>query len=159
MRDVRFLLAHPEDGYQGTRSSYWFLVAMTALTTARSLIHMFAPDGGADSIAGLAVEGTAGDNLVHLFGQWGLEQLLLAGVAWVFIARYQFLIPFALLLQLMDWIGRSIVGTVKPLVIDETPPGGIGNVIFPPMIVVALWFALPRLADRGRRARAETEGQ
>lgn len=89
---------------------------------------MFAPDGGANSIAGITVEGVAGDNLVHLFAQWGLEQLILAIVAWVVIVRYRFLIPFVLLLQLFDWL----MGEIKPLVVDSMPPGGIGNIIFVP---------------------------
>ena len=50
MPDFRFLLARPEWGYQGTRASLWFLVALTVLTTARCLVHVFAPDGGAGSM-------------------------------------------------------------------------------------------------------------
>ena len=73
MRDFRYLLATPEQGYQGTKGSFWFTVAFTVLVTVRSLIHMFAPDGGANSIAGFAIEGDAGDNLVHLFAQWGVR--------------------------------------------------------------------------------------
>ena len=52
---------------------------------------LFAPDGGANSIAGIEIAGDAGDNLVHLFAQWGLEQLILAIIAWIVMARYRFL--------------------------------------------------------------------
>ncbi len=144
MRDLRFLLADPDDGYQGTKGSFWFLVAMTVVSTGRSLAHMFLEDGGANSIAGIELEGDGGVNLVHFFGQWGLEQLLLAIVAWVIIARYRFLVPFALLLQLTDWVMRPVMGWLNPLVLEGTAPGQIGSVIFPPMFAVALWFALPR---------------
>lgn len=144
MRNLGYLLASPEQGYRGTRASFWILIAMTVLSTVRSLIHILAPDGGANSIAGIVVEGTAGDNLVHLFAQWGLEQLLLAVVAGVVIARYRFLVPAVIALQLADWLLRSIVGELKPLIVDDIPPGGIGNLIFPPLLAVALWFSLPR---------------
>ena len=148
MRDLRFLLAHPDDGYQGTKASFWFLVALSVLVTVRSLIHMFAPDGGANSIAGITIEGAAGDNLVHLFAQWGLEQLILAIIAWVVIVRYRFLVPLVLLLQLFDWFMRGVMGEIKPLVVDSMPPGGIGNIIFVPLVAVALWFSLPKVGHR-----------
>ena len=144
MRDWRYLLATPDQGYRGTQGPYWFLIAFTVLVTVRSLIHMFAPDGGANSIAGLEVEGDAGDNLVHLFAQWGLEQLILAIIAWIVIARYKFLVPLVLALQLFDWIMRGVLGEIKPLVVDDIPPGGIGNIIFVPMVAIALWFSLPK---------------
>ena len=152
MRDFRYLLATPEQGYRGTKGSFWFLIAMSVLVTVRSLIHMFAADGGANSIAGITVEGDAGDNLVHLFAQWGLEQLILAIVAWVVIVRYRFLVPFVLLLQLFDWLMRGVIGEIKPLVVESMPPGGIGNIIFVPMVAIALWFSLPKAGERPRQA-------
>ncbi len=144
MRNFRYLLARPEQGYRGSAASLWVLVAMTALATVRSLVHIFATDGGANSIAGIEVSGDAGTNLVAIFAQWGLEQLLLAVVAWVIIARYRFLVPAALLLQFADWGLRAGVGGFKPLIVDGTPPGAIGNVVFVPVLAIALWFSLPR---------------
>ena len=152
MRDYRCLLATPEQGYRGTKGSFWFLVAMSVLVTVRSLIHMFAADGGANSIAGITVEGDAGDNLVHLFAQWGLEQLILAIVAWVVIVRYRFLVPFVLLLQLFDWFMRGVMGEIKPLVVESMPPGGISNIIFVPLVAIALWFSLPKAGERPTQA-------
>lgn len=143
MRDLRFLLAHPDHGYRGTTWAFWFLVALTSLATVRSLIHMLAPDGGASTIAGLDTEVAGGQNLIALFGQWGLEQLLLAVVAWVVILRYRFLVPFALLLQLLDQIGRWGVGLLKPLVVDDPPPGEVGTYVLIPLVAIALWFSLP----------------
>lgn len=148
MRDFRYLLPSPEQGYRGSKASFWFLVALAVLVTVRSLIHMFAPDGGAATIAGLAVEGDAGTNLIHLFAQWGLEQLLLAVVAWVVIVRYRFLVPFVLLLQLFDWFMRGVMGEIKPLVVESMPPGGIGNIVLVPLVAVALWFSLPKAGTR-----------
>jgi len=144
MRDLRLLLPRPDDGYHGSRGSFRFLVALTVLTTVRSLIHMFAPGRWGQQHRGLDVEGVAGDNLVHLFGQWGLEQLPLSAVAWVVILRYRILVLLALLLQLVDWAMRWVMGEIKPLDVDGTPPGGIGNFILVPPCAAAPWFALPR---------------
>lgn len=121
MRDLRFLLARPEWGYRGSRTPLWFLVGLTVLTTARSLIHVFAPDGGAGSIAGIDISVARGDDIVAVFGQWGWTQLLLALVGWVVIVRYRFLVPAVLMLQLLDWGGRTLVGLLKPFVVDAPP--------------------------------------
>jgi hypothetical protein len=144
VRDFRFLLPPPSAEYRGSRFSLWFLVFITVLSTARSLVHILAADGGANSIAGIDIDVEGGDNLVALFAQWGWEQLLLALVAWVIIAKYRFLVPLALLLQVLDWGGRWVVGEFKPLVVDAPPPGAIGNLIFLPLSAIALWFALPK---------------
>ena len=144
MRDFKALFPVADTQYRGTALSFWFLVALTVLTTARSLVHMFFPDGGASVIAGLDTSGEAGDNLIHIFGQWGLEQLLLSLLAWVAIWRYRYLVPFVLLLQLLDWGGRLGMGLLKPLVVADPPPGEIGNYIFVPLVAIALWFALPK---------------
>ena len=95
-------------------------------------------------IAGLDTSVEGGDNLIALFGQWGLEQLLLSLLAWVVIWRYRHLVPFVLLLQLLDWGGRFGIGLMKPLVVADPPPGEIGNYIFVPLVAISLWFALPR---------------
>ncbi len=73
-----------------------------------------------------------------------MGQLLLSLVAWVVILWYHYLVPFALLLQVLDWGGRIGIGLMKPVVVSDPPPGEIGNYIFLPLVAIALWFALPR---------------
>jgi hypothetical protein len=144
MRDLRMILPPEGSGYHGARLSYWYLIALTVVTTGRSVVHVFAADGGASSIAGIDIEVAGGDNIVAMFGQWGWSQLLLALVGWLIIVRYPFLVPLALLMQVLDWGGRMLVGGIKPLVIDSPPPGEIGNYIFLPLSLIALWFSLPK---------------
>ena len=149
MRDFSALFPINRTEYRGTTISFWFTVLLTVVTTARSLAHMFLPDGGAGVIAGLDTSVAGGDNLIAIFAQWGLEQLLLSFVAWVIIWRYRHLIPFALLLQLLDWGGRIGIGLMKPVVVDNPPPGEIGSYIALPLVAIALWFALPRKSAGG----------
>jgi len=152
VRDLRFILARPAWGYRGSRASIWFLVALTALTTARSLVHVLAPDGGAGSIAGIDISVAGGENIVAVFGQWGWTQLLLALVGWVVMGRYHFLVPAVLALQLLDWGGRTVVGLAKPFVVDAPPPGAYGNLVLVPLVAIALWLSLPRRAAPGEDA-------
>jgi hypothetical protein len=142
-RQLAAVLPALDEGYRGARGARRFLIGATIVTTARSLVHMFLPDGGMTRIARVDTSGDGGKNVVAMTGQWGLEQLLLAGVSWVAVFRYPALIPFALLLHLLDLAGRIGVGRLKPLVVDRPPPGAIGQVLALPFTAAALWFSLP----------------
>jgi len=130
--------------YRGSRLSFLFLVMLTAITTGRSLAHIFLPDGGAGSIAGIDVAVEGGGNIIAIFGQWGYSQLLLSGLMWVIIFKQRHLVPLALLFQALDWGGRILVGLLKPVEIAAAPPGEIGSYILFPLCVIALWFSMPR---------------
>ena len=76
---------------------FYFLIAIAVAGTVRSLVHLLAPDGGAGTIAPLALDAPGGRNIVAIFAQWGASQLLLALFYWVAILRYRFLTPLMLL--------------------------------------------------------------
>lgn len=141
---MRALTLKMSAGYQGTKFSLVFLIALTTVTTLRSLAHIFLRDGGANSIAGLDVSVAGGSNLIALFAQWGYTQFLLSAMMWgvIFFARY--LVPFALLVQTLDWGGRILIGLMKPVEVASPPPGEIGSYILWPLCLIAVWFALPK---------------
>lgn len=130
--------------YQGSKFSLIFLIVLTAITSLRSLAHVFLPDGGANSIAGLDVSGAGGSNLIALFAQWGYTQLLLSVMMWGVIIFARSLVPFALLVQALDWGGRILVGLMKPVEVASPPPGEIGSYILFPLCAIAVWFSLPK---------------
>ena len=130
--------------YQGTKFSLVFLVVITTVTTLRSLAHVFLPDGGSNSIAGLDVSVEGGNNLIALFAQWGYTQLLLSVMMWAVLAFARSLVPFALMVQALDWGGRILVGMMKPVEVAAAPPGEIGSYVLFPLCLVAVWFALPK---------------
>ena len=69
-----------------------------------------------------------------MFAQWGLEQLILAIIAWVVIVRYRLLVPFVLLLQLFDWFMRGVMGEDQTARCRLDAPGGIGNIVLVPLL-------------------------
>jgi hypothetical protein len=142
-RDFGAVLPPLDAGYGGSRGARRFLVGATVVTTVRSLIHMLLPDGGITRIARVDTDVEGGRNVIAMTGQWGLEQLLLALVSWVAVIRYRALIPFALLLHLLDLVGRIGVGRLKPRVVDRPPPGAIGQVVALPLVAIAFWKSLP----------------
>ena len=131
-------------GYQGSRFSFIFLVLLTSITTLRSLAHVFLPDGGANSIAGLDLSVDGGSNLIAMFAQWGYTQLLLSVMMWGILIFARSLVPFALLVQTLDWGGRILVGQMKPVEVASPPPGEIGSYLLLPLCLIALWFSLPK---------------
>ena len=143
---MRTLTLKMSAGYQGTKFSLVFLIALTTVTTLRSLAHIFLPDGGANSIAGLDVSVAGGSNLIALFAQWGYTQLLLSAMMWGVIVFARYLVPFALLVQTLDWGGRILIGLMKSVEVASPPPGEIGSYILWPLCLIAVWFALPKKA-------------
>jgi hypothetical protein len=137
------------DEYEGSKIATYFLIIVTVIGTVRSLIHIFAPDGGANSIAGLAVTVEGGANLIAIFAQWGASQLLLAFFYWLAILKYRSLIPLMLLTVVIEQVLRIAVGLLKPLEVISPPPGAIGSWIMLPLALVALLISLrgkPRAA-------------
>lgn len=130
--------------YQGSKFSLVFFIVLTSVTSLRSLAHVFLPDGGANSIAGLDVSFAGGSNLIALFAQWGYTQLLLSVMMWGLIVFARSLVPFALLVQSLDWGGRILVGLMKPVEVASPPPGEIGSYVLLPLCLIALWFSLPK---------------
>jgi hypothetical protein len=145
--DPALLLPPARNAYRGPAIATWFLAAYTILATARSLVHVLAPDGGAGSVAGIDISVQGGANIVAIFGQWGLEQLLLALVAWVVLVRYREMVPLALLLAFLDLVGRFVVGQLKPLEIGSPPPGTIGTYVLLPLVLLFLAISIIRRDD------------
>lgn len=143
MRQLSAILPDDTKTYQGDPWVTKFYVFLCLVVTLRSCVHVFRKDGGAASIAGIDLDVEGGQNIVAIFAQWGLEQLLLAGLAWLALIRYRGLIPLILLINLLDNIGRILVGRSKPLRVDKPPPGAYGQVIILPFLAAALWRSLP----------------
>ena len=131
--------------YRGAFLARWVFVLLMLVTIARSLAHIFLPDGGAQSIATIpldtfTVNGAAA--LIHLFGLWGLSQLLFGLLYAIVLWRYQSLIPLMYLFILMEYTGRLLLTFAKPFETNGTAPGAIGNYVLIPLALVMLILSL-----------------
>ena len=118
---------------------------MTVLTVARSLAHIFLPDGGAESIATIPLDSYssgAAAVVIGMFAQWGLTQLMFGLLYVIVLWRYQSLIALMWLFVLVEWTGRLLLGLYKPFETVDTAPGVIGNLIFPLLALIMLALAL-----------------
>lgn len=138
--DPSRLLPGDARDYRGPRIATWIIGGLLVLITARSLIHLLAPDGGAESIATIDTSVEGGANIIGLFGQWGAIQLLLAALLWVLLLRYRGLLPLIALVLLIEPLLRELSGRLKPIETMGTAPGAALNGAA--ILVTALLFYL-----------------
>ncbi len=117
-------------------------MAYLVVITVRSLIHLLAADGGAQSIATIDTSVEGGSNIIAIFGQWGAIQLLLALLLWVLLLRYRGLTPLVLLVFLIEPVLRGFAGHLKPIETIGTAPGAALNWFVVPLMAVLLWLSL-----------------
>ena len=128
--------------YTGSVWALRFLILVTVVSTVRSGVHLLAPDGGAGTIAHIALDVAGGPNIVAIFSQWGASQLLLACVQWAVVLRYRFLVPAMLALLAIEQLLRLLAGYLKPLQVETPPPGAYGTYI---ILVLSLVFGVMSL--------------
>jgi uncharacterized membrane protein HdeD (DUF308 family) len=121
--DIKRVLPKDPSTYKGHKSIRIITAVYLFIVVIRSCVHLFASDGGANSIAGIDVSVEGGDNIIAIFHQWGAIQLILAGFLVVLFFRYPGLTPLVVLTLTIDPIMRAIAGQMMPVTSQSTPPG------------------------------------
>lgn len=130
-----------DNQYGGSKIAQYAFLLITAATIIRSLIHVFAPDGGAQSIATIPLDTyptAASASVIMIFSLWGLSQLLMGFVYLGVYLKYKSLIPAMYVLLIFEYAMRIVIGQMKPIVTSGTAPGSVGNWIMVPVCVVLL---------------------
>jgi hypothetical protein len=117
---------------------------LAAISLVRSCIHVFAPDGGAGSIAGMDLSVAGASGIVFAFGLWGSAQLIYALVQLTVVIRYRSLVPAMYLLLFVEILLRMLVGRLKPVTFAHTPPGAIGNYVLLPLSLLMVAWCVSR---------------
>ena len=135
------LPAKADNTIRGSKLPFYVFILLATIGVVRSCIHIFSPDGGAGSIAGMDL--SAGANvIIFAFALWGAEQLIYALIQWVVILRYRSLVPLMWGIQFLETLGRKFIGSLKPVTCAHTPPGAIENYIYLGLAVAMLALAL-----------------
>ena len=140
--NVSRLLPPDPTNYLGAMIAFWLTALYLVLITVRSCIHLFAADGGAQSIATIDTAVAGGNNIIAVFGQWGATQLLLALLLWVLLLRYRGLLPLVILVLFVEPFFRALAGQLKPIETMGTAPGAALNWYAVPVLAVLLYLAL-----------------
>jgi hypothetical protein len=134
---------HINNTYTGQPIALYTFYIITFITIVRSLIHILAPDGGAQSIATIPLDTysvESANTVIFMFGLWGISQLLLGILFLIITIRYKALIPLMYLFIFTEYTLRLILGFFKPITLTGVAPGGIGNYVF--IILSILLFML-----------------
>lgn len=143
-----FLPAKADNTLRGSKIPYYLLILTAIVWTIRSCIHIFSPDGGAGSIAGMDLNVSGANEVIFAFALWGAEQLIYTLLQWIVLLRYRSLVPLMWGVQLLETLGRILVGHLKPVTFSHTPPGEIGNYVYLvlslAMLAYSLWSAMKK---------------
>jgi hypothetical protein len=121
--DIKKLLPNNPTKFEGFRTVRIVTAIYLLVMVVRSCIHLFAADGGAQSIAGIDTSVEGGNNIIAIFHQWGAIQLILAVLLFVLFFRYPGFTPLILLTLALDPVMRFIAGQMMSLTTTGTPPG------------------------------------
>ena len=121
--DIKRLLPNNPTKFEGFRALRIVTAIYLLVMVVRSCIHLFAADGGAQSIAGIDTSVEGGDNIIAIFHQWGAIQLILAMLLFVLFLRYPGFTPLILLTLALDPVMRFIAGQMMSVTSTGTPPG------------------------------------
>ena len=137
--DIKKVFPKNPSRYEGFRIIRFIAVLFIFVMVVRSCIHLFASDGGAQSIAGIDTSVEGGDNIIAIFHQWGAIQLILALLLLVLFFRYPGLTPLILLTLALDPVLRYVAGQQMSLTTTGTPPGeALNGVAFYLLLVLFL---------------------
>lgn len=117
--------AKADNTVRGTKLPLYFFILIAVIGTVRSCIHIFSHDGGAGSIAGMNLDVSGANEVIFAFALWGV--------------------------QLLETLGRILVGQIKPVTFAHTPPGAYQNYIYlvlsVAMLVLSLWSGRKALRE------------
>ncbi|MEY3635730.1 MAG: hypothetical protein RL147_159 [Actinomycetota bacterium] len=121
--DIKKVFPNNPSRFEGFRLIRLIAALYMFVMVGRSCIHLFAADGGAQSIAGIDTTVEGGDNIIAIFHQWGAIQLILALLLLVLFFRYPGLTPLILLTLTLDPVLRFVAGQMMSITATGTPPG------------------------------------
>ena len=134
-----------DNSYNGHKLALYFFYFITLVTIGRSCIHIFASDGGAQSIATIRLDTfTQGgaEGVIYLFAQWGIAQLMV-GLMYLMVAlRYRRLIPLMYVFIFIEWSSRIVLAFFKSIETAGVAPAAILQFVMVLVIPVVFYLSI-----------------
>lgn len=141
-----FLPPSTNDRYHGALASARFLTLVSVLTILPGAIHVFLPDGGAGTIAGIDL-GAGRAVIVALFAWAGATQIAFGLATLVVSLRYRDLVPLMLALVVLERALHALNGWVLKAGSGHHPPEHYAVLVALPLLLAALAGSMrPRAA-------------
>ncbi|HUA36759.1 MAG TPA: hypothetical protein VMA09_24350 [Candidatus Binataceae bacterium] len=128
--------------YRGSIVSAYFLTLFSVLTIVPGCIHVFTPDGGAGSIAGINLVQN-GRVIVALFAWAGATQIAFGLTTLVVSLRYRTFVPIMLALVIVERTLHALDAWIlKGGPSGHHPPEHYGVLVVLPLLLAALALSL-----------------
>jgi hypothetical protein len=136
-----FLPPSTNEQYRGAPSAAYLLAFVAVGTILPGCVHVFLPDGGAGTIAGLDL-GPAAPTIVALFAWAGATQIAL-GLAMLGVAlRYRSLVPPVLALVILERALHAVNGWILKPGSGHHPPEHYAVLATLPVLVLAFVLSI-----------------
>jgi hypothetical protein len=146
-----------DNKFRGYKIALYVFYVLTAVTLWRSQHHLFAADGGAQSIATIPLDKLSemgATAVIGVFGLWGLSQLIIAFIYLIASLRYKSMIPMLYVLMLIEYLFRAFYfPTSKPIPTAGTAPGALINLPF--IILTITMIVLIILSSKKKEYKIE----
>jgi hypothetical protein len=132
-----------DNTYKGHKLGLYFFFFITLVTIGRSCVHIFAADGGAQSIATIPLDTfsqNGAEAVVFIFAQWGIAQLMVGFMYLLVALRYRCLTPLMYLFLFFEWSSRIALGFFKSMETAGVAPAAIVQLVL--VLVIPVMFFL-----------------
>lgn len=140
--NATFLPPSTKADYRGSLASAYFLSLFSTVTIVTGCIHVFAPDGGAGSIAGINLVQN-GRVIIAIFAWAGATQIAFGLAMLIVSLRYRTLVPLMLALAIVERTLHALDAWVlKAVPSGHHPPEHYGVLIVLPLLLIAFVLAI-----------------
>ena len=147
---LRKIFPHQVDNtYSGHKLELYFFFLITLVTIGRSCVHIFAADGGAQSIAAIPLDTYSqggAEAVIFIFAQWGIAQLMVGFIYLLVAWRYRRLIPLMYVFLFFEWSSRIALGFFKSIETAGVAPAAIAQLVLV-LLIPVMFFLSTRQAN------------
>ena len=147
---LRKIFPHQVDNtYSGHKLGLYFFFLITLVTIGRSCVHIFAADGGAQSIATIPLDTYSqggAEAVIFIFAQWGITQLMVGFIYLLVAWRYRRLIPLMYVFLFFEWSSRIALGFFKSIETAGVAPAAIAQLVLV-LLIPVMFFLSTRQAN------------
>lgn len=153
MKDIfdRLFPVKVDNNYTGYPIAKWVFLIIIIPSVIRSLIHMFAPDSGAQSIATIPLDTftqNGANSVILMLALWGSAQFLMSIVYIVVLWRYKSLIPLMYILMFLEYSLRMFLMHIKPIHISGTAPGHVIDYALVPLSLIMFFLSIAKAKSK-----------
>ena len=147
---LRKIFPHQVDNtYSGHKLGLYFFFLITLVTIGRSCVHIFAADGGAQSIATIPLDTYSqggAEAVIFIFAQWGIAQLMVGFIYLLVAWRYRRQNPLMYVFLFFEWSSRIALGFFKSIETAGVAPAAIAQLVLV-LLIPVMFFLSTRQAN------------